>query len=528
MKNAPGQRYITWALLIVLVTFLWGCTRDYQATPELASEATGLQAVYYDNEDFTGKQVTRIDPTLNFQWGEGSPAPGIGTDTFSVRWTGSITPKYSELYTFFANADDGLRLWVNGVKLMDSWDYAPYRKHAKLKLEANKRYAIRLEYHEGVGGAGLMLLWRSPSQSREVISGLSTLEGVAEGLPATAPLKTLAAARGITIGGALEPTPLANEALYRSTAQRDFSFMSPDGSFSIYDTHSDQPPYAMFTTLPKLDAQVNFARQNGAEVQAFHLAWYRDSLWTLWLNDIPANQRWTFLEKHITDLMTRYKGKAQYYNVVNEAFEEDGSVRGSKIDFDPQTGTFAGTNWLAPLGRDYIEKSFRLAHAVDPTARLVYNDYNLERNDVDSATSAKWEAVLAMVKDFKARGVPIHTIGFQGHHALRYGLPDPTILADRFRALFRLGLEVRITEFDLDISGVAGTLQERLALQADYYKAVLNVCLAAPNCTGFQTWGFTDKHSWLSSDPTAKPLIFDAAYQPKPAYYALKDALRGQ
>jgi endo-1,4-beta-xylanase len=517
-------------ILALLGLVLWGCTGN---EPILEAEAVGLRAVYYNNENFTGGQVTRTDSNLNFSWQDKAPASGIAADTFSVRWTGSITPRYSQLYTFTVNADDGVRLWVNGVKLIDSWNYTPETRYAKLRLEANKRYAIRVDYHEGVGWAGIKLEWQSASQKREVVSAFSTASGQATGLPENAPLRDLAYARGIVIGGALDPKPLAAEAAYRNTAGREFNFMSPEGEFSIYETHSDQSPYTMFETLPELDAQVNFARQNGAQVQAFHLAWYRDSLWTTWLNDIPETQRWAFLQQHIRDIMTRYKGKARSWNVVNEAFDDDGSVRGPEIDFDPQTGQFAGENWLAPLGRGYLEKSFRVARLADPTARLFYNDYNLEYNDPDSDTSAKWEAVLAMVKDFKDRGVPIDGVGFQGHHNLRYGLPDSKILAERFRQLQRLGLEVRITEFDLGIQDAPGTEAERLAKQAEVYKAFLNVCLAAPNCTAFHTWGFTDKYSWvahLKPDGTSanQPLIFDTNYQPKPSYYALKDALLGR
>jgi endo-1,4-beta-xylanase len=515
-------------LLVVSLLGLWGCSQT-DTNPELDSQAVGLQAVYYDNEDFTGKQVTRIDATLNFNWEDQAPAPGIGPDTFSVRWTGSITPRYSELYTFMATADDGLRLWVNGVKLIDDWEYTPEKRYARLRLEAGQRYAIKIEYREGEGWAGLNLFWRSRSQARELVSTLSTATGLAAGLPASAPLKDLAYARGIIVGGALESIkPFSNDATFREVAKREFNFLSPEGAFSIYDTHSDQPPYAMYETLPALDALVNFALQNGAQVQAFHIAWYRDSLWTTWLNDIPANQRWTFLQQHIRDIMTRYKGKARAYNVVNEAFDDDGSVRGPKIDFDPQTGQFAGKNWLAPLGRGYIEKSFREARLADPTAKLFYNDYGLERD------GAKWDAVLAMVKDFKARGVPIDGVGFQGHLALKDGIPDPAILEEHFRQLYKLGVEVRVTEFDLGIAGAPGTEQERLAMQAKYYKEFLNVCLGALNCTGFQMWGFSDKYSWVqnvdvdgSSVPN-KPLIFDVNYGRKPSYYGLQDALRGR
>jgi endo-1,4-beta-xylanase len=528
--------------LLVFLCLLLGCSQPDTSLP-VDAQAVGLRATYYDNEDFTGTKVSRIDTTLDFAWGEGSPAPGIAPDTFSVRWTGSITPRYSELYTFTASADDGLRLWVNGVRIMDSWEYSPYPRYGKLRLEAGKTYTVRIDYHEGVVGASFRLYWQSKSQTREILSTLSTLPGVAEGLSETLPLKDLAYARGIVIGGALEPDPLLPgtpryEPLYRETAQREFSFMAPDGDFSISDTHSSDAPYVMLPTLPLLDAQVSFARQNGARVQAFHIAWYRESLWLSYLNEIPATQRWDFLAQHIRNLMTRYKGKAKYYNVVNEAFDEYGNIRPREIDLNLQTGDYAGINWLYPLGQGYIEKSFRLAHDVDPTAKLVYNDYELEYDDEGSNTSAKWEAVLAMVKDFKARGVPIHSVGFQGHHTLGYRLPDPEILAKRFRILRGLGIEVSITEFDVNIDTLGSLegvpLQERLALQAQYYKDFLNVCLAAPNCTGFQTWGFTDKYTWYA-DPNnpyasseARPLMFDRLYRPKPSYYALRDALLGR
>ena len=123
---------LTKPYLVFLIIFLSACVSS--SSDSLNSEAVGLRAIYYDNEDFTGTQVRRVDAALNFNWGEGSPVPGIAPDTFSVRWIGSITPRYSELYTFTANADDGLRIWVNGVKLIDDWGYTPNTRYAKLKL----------------------------------------------------------------------------------------------------------------------------------------------------------------------------------------------------------------------------------------------------------------------------------------------------------------------------------------------------------------------------------------------------------
>lgn len=507
-------------LILVLISFgLWGCTQSEGA---LEAEAVGLQAVYFDNENFTGKQVTRTDAVLNCNWQDKSPVTGIAPDTFSVRWTGSITPKYSELYTFTATADDGLRLWVNGVRLIDDWNYTPEKRYAKLRLEAGKRYAIRIDYHEGVGWAGLKLEWQSSSQKREVVSAFSTLSGLSAGLPANAPLRDLAYARGIAIGGALQPQALANEATYREVAGREFNFLSPEYSFLIPSTHLEQDPFNLRQDLGELDSQINFAVQNGAQVQAFHLIWYLDSVWAPWLNTLPVDQRWYLIQERIKELMTRYKGKVRTYNVVNEAFDDDGTVRQGDFYFQNELKK----NWLSDLGAGYIEYSFREARKADPTAKLFYNDYGLETD------GPKWDAVLNMVKDFKARGVPIDGVGFQAHLNMG-GLPDPAILARHFRELQKLGVAVRITEFDLGLDGGVGSEQERLVKQAEVYKAFLNVCLAAPNCTGFHMWGFTDKYSWRTDpgwggSPANKPLIFDANYQAKPAYYALRDALLGR
>src|SRR3954447_3729270 len=83
---------------------------------------TGLQATYFDNTNFTGASVTRVDKTVSFTWGTNlAPAAGIGLDTYSVRWTGQVKPRFSETYTFKALIDDGGRLWVNHRLLVDKW-----------------------------------------------------------------------------------------------------------------------------------------------------------------------------------------------------------------------------------------------------------------------------------------------------------------------------------------------------------------------------------------------------------------------
>lgn len=130
----------------------------------------GLSAVYYNNKDFTGTTVRRIDPMINFNWGYGSPATGISSDTFSVRWTGYIVPRYSQKYTFYSKNDDGARLWVNGAQIVNSWTDQSATEHSgSINLTAGQKYPVRLEYYEDYGQASIILMWSSSSQAKQVI-----------------------------------------------------------------------------------------------------------------------------------------------------------------------------------------------------------------------------------------------------------------------------------------------------------------------------------------------------------------------
>jgi surface antigen len=138
-----------------------------QAVP---GTGTGLAATYYNNQNFTGATVSRIDQTVNFDFGAGSPDPAIGPDTFSARWTGFVEPQFSEAYTFFVTADDGVRLWVDNQLIVDQWqDQAATEFSGTLTLQANRKYEIRLEYYENQVGAVIKLAWSSASTPKAII-----------------------------------------------------------------------------------------------------------------------------------------------------------------------------------------------------------------------------------------------------------------------------------------------------------------------------------------------------------------------
>jgi glucose/arabinose dehydrogenase len=144
----------------------------YTATYRVATggTGTGLSATYYNNIDFTGTTVTRIDPTVNFTWGSGSPAPSIGADTFSARWTGQVEAQFTGVYTFYTQSDDGVRLWVNGQQIINNWtDHAPTENSGTIQLTAGQRYDIRMEFYENGGGATARLSWSSASVPKAVV-----------------------------------------------------------------------------------------------------------------------------------------------------------------------------------------------------------------------------------------------------------------------------------------------------------------------------------------------------------------------
>ncbi len=138
------------------------------------SSGNGLNATYYNNLDFTGKTVSRQDNTIDFLWGKSSPVTGIDPETFSVRWTGKIMVPKNDLYTFYTNADDGMRVWINGAKVIDDWSNhaARIQQSAGIKLATDTKYDITVEFYNNTGSSTTQLFWSSPQISRQIIPQL--------------------------------------------------------------------------------------------------------------------------------------------------------------------------------------------------------------------------------------------------------------------------------------------------------------------------------------------------------------------
>ncbi len=143
------------------------CLLSSGASAPAATTGTGLLGQY---SDANGTKVTRLDSTVNFDWGEGRPMPQLSADSFSVQWNGLIEPQFSETYTFYTLSDDGVRLWIDGVMVIDNYtDHAPTEDSYTTTLEAGRKYSVRLDYFEDGIGAVMKLMWSSPSTPKAVI-----------------------------------------------------------------------------------------------------------------------------------------------------------------------------------------------------------------------------------------------------------------------------------------------------------------------------------------------------------------------
>ena len=309
-------------------------------------------------------------------------------------------------------------------------------------------------------------------------------------------LRSAADARGIYVGAAISPNFYDSaEPEYGQVLAREYNMLVAENLMKWASLSTGRGKFS----FNGADSLVAFAQKNKQAVRGHTLVWH-ESLPT-WVSSITdKNELQNVLKEHVQTVVKHFKGKVFAWDVLNEAILEDGSYR--------------KTPFYNLLGEDYIANVFKWAHEADPQVKLFYNDYNTEGINIKS------NAVYALIKSLLAKGVPIDGIGFQTHVDASFTSATSSMSAnlERFRAL---GLEVQMTEVDVTTVN-SGTRAEKFALQAKVYGDLVRTCLAA-KCSAFITWGFTDAYSWRAS---GQPLPFDSNYAPKPAYYAILEALR--
>ncbi|MCM4078817.1 endo-1,4-beta-xylanase [Paractinoplanes hotanensis] len=325
-------------------------------------------------------------------------------------------------------------------------------------------------------------------------------------------LRALAARVGLRVGTAVNMDQLGTNEKYTQITAQQFSSVTAENVMKWSEVEPTRGNY----TWEKADQLVAFAKKNKQLVRGHTLLWHNQL--PTWLSSdgytttLSNDEVKAVLKKHIFDQARHFKGDIWQWDVVNEAFDDNGQPR--------------QTIWYKAWGgTGYIADAFRWAHQADPKALLFYNDYNLE------FTGVKSDAVYALVRSLKAQRVPIHGLGFQGHLSTQYGYPDLTNNLERFAAL---GLKVALTEVDVRTLTKADAVNEPVdALapyaQESYWSRTLKACLAIRACISFTPWGFGDAYSWVPgvfADPQeGAALIYDEQLNPKGQYDVLQQDL---
>lgn len=255
-------------------------------------------------------------------------------------------------------------------------------------------------------------------------------------------------------------------------------------------------------TWEQADRVVDFARLHRQRIRGHTLIWHRQL--PAWLGDdqTPAEVH-ALLRDHIALTAGRYAGRIACWDVVNEPLEEDGSFRDSV--------------WYRALGRGYVTEALHCARLADPMAKLYVNDYHVE------GLCPKSDGLYALAKQLLRDGAPLDGVGFQTHLTLGQ---TPSDFAANLQRFADLGLDLAITELDIRVQLPADEIS--LVQQAAEYAAVVRTCLQIPRCRELTFWGVTDGLSWIPDEHPGfgAASLFDEAYAPKPAFYAVAQALR--
>ncbi|MFM7225203.1 MAG: endo-1,4-beta-xylanase, partial [Actinomycetota bacterium] len=340
---------------------------------------------------------------------------------------------------------------------------------------------------------GLVALGPAPAPAAAV--------GCVPTTPASCTLRELAVLAGVRIGATAEAAETA-DADYSTVLAREFGSLTPENAMKWYALQPSRGSYS-FTAA---DTVVDFAVAHGMEVRGHTLVWAQDTYTPAWVKAITdPNDLRSVMQDHITTVVNRYEDRVHRWDVLNEPLASFG------------TGPSTSVYWT--LGADWIAEAFAAARAADPTAELWLNEYGSDW------VPGKHAALLALVADLVADGVPIDGVGIQTHRLPNQSL-DVVAFAEQLRDFTDLGLEVAVTELDVPTSPTDAAAFTKQAVE---YGKVVDACLALDGCTEVTTWGITDASTWLDGLGTfpipTRPLLFDAAYAAKPAYDTVRARL---
>ena len=265
------------------------------------------------------------------------------------------------------------------------------------------------------------------------------------------------------------------------------------------------------------DALVAFAEQHGMKVRGHTLCWHKQLPTWVTESEKTNSHRYSreellsILRNHIDSIVSRYKGRIAEWDVVNECLDD------TQQSDDPDKYDLRPSVWSKGIGDDFIDSAFVFAHRADPDAKLFLNDYGVEGGGHKLEDELKYknkdEAYYYLAKRLVDRHIPIHGVGLQCH--FEGGKLDSAKLVKQIQRFKELGLKVAITELDISSSGK----------QADEFRTIANIFMEQENCPNMVLWGVSDRDSWRNS---SSPLLFDADLAAKPAFFAVRDALKRQ
>jgi len=320
-----------------------------------------------------------------------------------------------------------------------------------------------------------------------------------------------------TVGVAVSPQALKTDEA--GLIVKEFNSMTPENAMKMGPIHPSENQY----NWAGGDSIAAFAKRNGLKLRGHCLCWHNQTPRWLFIDSVTGKQvtKEVLLQRlkdHITTVVSRYKGTVYAWDVVNEAIS------------DKKDEYMRPSLWYQICGEEFIEKAFRWAHEADPNALLFYNDYN----EIDLV---KREKIIRMIKDLKAKGVPISGVGLQGHWAINE--PSKGQLDSTLKDFSSLGLNMQITELDISVYPKEHNARERQATdvdtsfstekeqkQIDVYKTCFELFKKyKKNISSVTFWNISDRHSWLDNFPVRGrkdyPLLFDAQLKPKKAYWEI-------
>ena len=311
--------------------------------------------------------------------------------------------------------------------------------------------------------------------------------------------RSAAMKHGFLTGMAVTPGDLYDESTQK--------IIKNDCNILVYENNmkfGNLRPNKKFWNWSDIDLLIKFANENNMRVKFHTLFWHQQNppfLSSSWTRD----EALAVMDEHITTILSRYKGIISEYDIVNEMFNEDGTMRENI--------------WYKTIGPDYIEHALKKAREIDPGAKLYLNEYSNEEKGHPKA-----DAMYNFVKELKEGGIPIDGVGMQLH--LDTTIPcNADAIRENLERYNDLGIEISFSELDIRIPiGENSVGQEKV--QEEMYRTMYRLAKEMPNVKSVILWGITDKHSWVPSTFAGKgsALLYDNKMQAKPVYFnILKD-----